>query len=253
MREDTKLTKAKIRFAEEGRFLTGTTSTPDDDRIPPGQGLVKGFPVLDLGIKPEITPEQWSLRIYGAVEAEVTISWQDLINKLPQTDIVVDIHCVTAWTHLDCSWRGVLTNDLMKLIALKPAAKFVMIHGSDGYSTNLSLEDFLEESCLIAHTMKGEPLKLDHGAPARLVLSTLYFWKSPKWISAIEFLTEDQPGYWEQRSYHNRGNPWYEERYGTPVKPAPAPAPAPVELDEPEPLPARRKSSFWDDLKQFLS
>ena len=251
MSEDTKLTKAKIRFAEEGRFLTGTTSTPDDDRIPPGQGLVKGFPVLDLGIKPDIAPEQWSLRIYGAVESEVTISWQDLTNNLPQTDIVVDIHCVTAWTHLDCSWRGVLTNDLMRLIALNPEAKFVMIHGSDGYSTNLSLEDFLEESCLIAHTMKGEPLDLDHGAPARLVLSTLYFWKSPKWISAIEFLTEDQPGYWEQRSYHNRGNPWNEERYGTPVKPAPAPAP--VEMVEPEPLPARRKPSFWDDLKQFLS
>lgn len=105
MREETKLTRAKIRFAEEGRFLTGAPSTHSDGRVPPGQGVVKGFPVLDLGIKPEIDPQDWSLRIYGAVESELNISWQDLTAMLPQTDIVVDIHCVTSWTHLDSSWR----------------------------------------------------------------------------------------------------------------------------------------------------
>jgi len=216
--DDSKLTRTKLRFAEEQRFLTGHKSSPDEERLPPGQSWVKGFPVLDLGIKPEISPVEWELKIFGAVAEPVTVTWADLMHSLPQTEVVVDIHCVTTWSHLDCSWEGVLTRDILSLVVPDPAARFVLMHSADGYSTNLAIEDFLAEDCLIAHTMKGMPLELDHGAPARLVVPHLYFWKSAKWVTGIEILVEDEPGYWEQRNYHNRGNPWAEERYGSPIK-----------------------------------
>jgi DMSO/TMAO reductase YedYZ molybdopterin-dependent catalytic subunit len=214
----SKLTRAKIDFAEQGRFFTGVISSPEEDRLPPGQSWVKGFPTLDLGIKPEISTGEWSLQIFGAVEAPTIITWDNMIGDLPQVETVVDIHCVTSWSHQDCAWQGVRTADVLKLAKPDPNAKFVLVHSADGYSTNLSLEDFLADDCLIAHTMKGRPLELDHGAPARLVIPHLYFWKSAKWVTKIEVLLEDEPGYWERRNYHNRGNPWAEERYGMPIK-----------------------------------
>ncbi|WP_338924030.1 sulfite oxidase-like oxidoreductase (plasmid) [Pseudomonas silesiensis] len=216
--DDSKLTRTKIGFAEQGRFLTGTTSSPEEDRLPPGQSWVKGFPTLDLGIKPEISTREWTLQIFGAVDAPAIITWDNLVGNLPQVETVVDIHCVTAWSHQDCVWQGVRTADVLTLAKPDPKAKFVLVHCADGYSTNLSLEDFLADDCLIAHTMRGERLELDHGAPARLVIPHLYFWKSAKWVTKIEVLLEDEPGYWELRNYHNRGNPWEEERYGKPIK-----------------------------------
>lgn len=231
--DDSKLTRTKIDFAEQGRFLTGMTSSPEEDRLPPGQSWVKGFPTLDLGIKPEISTHEWSLQIFGAVEAPAIITWDNLVGDLPQVETVVDIHCVTTWSHQDCTWRGVRTADVLTLAKPDPNAKFVLVHCADGYSTNLSLEDFLADDCLIAHTMKGSPLELDHGAPARLVVPHLYFWKSAKWVTKIEVLLDDEPGYWELRNYHNRGNPWAEERYGKPIKePRKAPEPAPAAAAE---------------------
>jgi DMSO/TMAO reductase YedYZ molybdopterin-dependent catalytic subunit len=181
---------------------------------------VKGFPTLDLGIKPEISTGEWSLQIFGAIEAQTIITWDNLIGDFPQVETVVDIHCVTSWSHQDCAWQGVRTADVLKLANPDPNAKFVLVHSADGYSTNLSLEDFLADDCLLAHTMKGNPLALDNGAPARLVIPHLYFWKSAKWVTKIEVLLEDEPGYWELRNYHNRGNLWAEERYGRPIKEA---------------------------------
>ncbi|WP_343228903.1 sulfite oxidase-like oxidoreductase [Pseudomonas serbica] len=216
--DDSKLTRAKLDFAEQGRFLTGMISSPEEDRLPPGQSWVKGFPTLDLGIKPEISTSEWSLQIFGAVDTPAIITWDNLVADLPQVETMVDIHCVTSWSHQDCTWQGVRTADALKLANPDPNAKFVLVHSADGYSTNLSMEDFLGDDCLIAHTMKGSPLSIDNGSPARLVIPHLYFWKSSKWITKIEVLLEDEPGYWELRNYHNRGNPWSEERYGRPIK-----------------------------------
>jgi DMSO/TMAO reductase YedYZ molybdopterin-dependent catalytic subunit len=210
--EDTKLTKTKSRWAELGKFLTGTTSRPEDMRLPPGQHLVKNWPVLDLGQTPNVRKEVWRLDIVGAVENAAAWSWHDLMSA-PQTQKLSDIHCVTTWSRYDNHWDGVTTHDLMEAVQPLPEATHVLLISNDGYTTNLTIADFSSPEALIAHSWEGQPLTLEHGGPARLVVPHLYFWKSAKWLRKIEFATADHPGFWEVRGYHNHADPWKEERY----------------------------------------
>ncbi len=208
-----KLVETKQKWAGEGRLLTGTTADPARQRLPPGQREVKNWPVLDLGIQPDIAPERWRLDVDGLVENRISWSWADF-QRQPQTKVRSDIHCVTAWSRFDNHWEGITTRHLLDVVKPKPEAKFVIQHSYDGYTTNLSLEDFAGEDVLLASRWEGEPIANEHGGPVRLVLPKLYFWKSAKWLTRLQFLAGDKPGFWEVRGYHNRGDPWKEERYG---------------------------------------
>ena len=215
----TKLIEAKIRFAQEQRFIALQRSPDNSGRLPPGQAKVKGLPVLDLGIHPELTHTDWRLVIDGAVEHPCVLDWQQFTG-LEQADALTDIHCVTSWSSFDNHWSGVRFGTLADLVGPTAAATHVMLHGYDGYTTNIPIEELLQDNCLVATSWNGELLSESHGGPARLVIPQLYFWKSAKWISRIEFLKEDAPGYWEQRGYHNDGDPWVEQRYGKRLLPA---------------------------------
>ncbi|WP_237215700.1 sulfite oxidase-like oxidoreductase [Falsiroseomonas oryziterrae] len=208
-----KLVEAKQGWAREGRLLTGTTADPRTDRLPPGQRLVQDFPVLDLGVQPDVTPANWRLRIEGLVMAPVRLTL-DEFRALPQEERVNDIHCVTQWSRYDNAWRGVPVRALLEMARPKEEARFVALTSYDGYTTNLALDDFARDENLFAHSWAGSPLERQHGGPVRLVVPHLYFWKSPKWVTRVELLREDRPGFWEVRGYHNRGDPWMEERYG---------------------------------------
>jgi len=208
----TKLTTTKERWAKEGRFLTGHVARPETERLPPGQHVVKDWPVLDLGQHPNVPRERWRLDVFGAVENPVSWDWA-AFQSLPQSKEVSDIHCVTSWSRYDNGWEGVLTRDVLAAAMPKPDAGFVVLHSSDGYTTNLALEDFAAENAILAHRWQGAPLAREHGGPVRLVVPHLYFWKSAKWLSRIELTSEDRPGFWEVRGYHNRGDPWTEQRY----------------------------------------
>ena len=212
MDDDSKLTRSKRRWAEEGRFLTGQVSRPEAERLPPGQHLVRDWPVLDLGRQPDIARDGWRLIIGGAVEAPGVWDW-DVLQHQPQNSRVSDIHCVTSWSRYDNEWRGVSTHDLLDRVMPKAGASFVVLHGADGYTTNVTLADFASEDAILAHSWQGAPLSREHGGPVRLVIPHLYFWKSAKWIERIEFLDRDEPGFWEVNGYHNRGDPWLEQRY----------------------------------------
>ena len=209
---ETKLTATKQRWAKEGRFLTGRRTQPEGGRLPPGQHEVRDWPVLDLGLQPDIARDRWQLDITGAVDNPMTLNFGSLA-RLPQTSAMSDIHCVTSWSRYDNRWEGVATRDLLAAVEPRDKASFVLLSSYDGYTTNLSLEDFAADDALLVHSWNGEPLARPHGGPIRLVVPRLYFWKSAKWLKAIEFVTADRPGFWEVRGYHNRGDPWLEERY----------------------------------------
>lgn len=208
-----KLIERKQDWAREGRLLTGTRGDPARDRLPPGQTLVRDWPVLDLGVQPEVRREDWRLRVGGLVETRLALDWADF-QALPQAEAVNDIHCVTQWSRYDNHWQGVRATDLLAIARPKPAARHVAFTSYDGYTTNVPLEEFAREEVLLAHAWEGAPLTRQHGGPVRLVLPRLYFWKSPKWVTRIELLAEDRPGFWEVRGYHNLGDPWQEQRYG---------------------------------------
>jgi DMSO/TMAO reductase YedYZ molybdopterin-dependent catalytic subunit len=209
---ETKLTRTKRRWAEEGRFLTGRTARPESERLPPGQHLVRGWPVLDLGEQPEISRNDWRLTIDGAVEHPAIWSWEAFLRQ-PQTESVSDIHCVTTWSRYDNHWTGVATRDLLDAVSPKPEARFVVLHSYDEYTTNLTLEDFASPDALLACSWEGAALTREHGGPVRLIVPHLYFWKSAKWLQRIEFRARDERGLWEVNGYHNRGDPWQEQRY----------------------------------------
>jgi DMSO/TMAO reductase YedYZ molybdopterin-dependent catalytic subunit len=182
------------------------------DRLPPGQHVVENWPVLTYGGTPRIDLDSWRLRLYGLVEEEVEFSWEEF-RALPVTDVKTDIHCVTTWSKFDTNFSGVSMDDLLERVRLKAEANAVIAHCYGGYTTNLLLKDLVQPANLIAHTYEGEPLPREHGGPARLFVPHLYFWKSAKWLSGLEFLPRDTPGFWERYGYHIRGDPWKEERY----------------------------------------
>ena len=209
---DSKLTRTKEKWAREGRFLTGKIARPEDQRLPPGQHLTRDWPVLDLGVVPPVSRERWRLDVYGAVENPVFWTFEEFIAQ-KQARFTSDIHCVTSWSRYDNEWEGLATRELLAVCQPREDARFVVLHSYDGYTTNLALEDFATEDALLAHSWSGQPLTAEHGGPVRLVVPHLYFWKSAKWLQAIEFRTGDAPGFWEVRGYHNRGDPWAEQRY----------------------------------------
>ena len=209
---DSKLTRTKQEWAEQGKFLTGKISRPDAERLPPGQHLVKDWPVLDLGLRPDTTPESFRLRIDGAVDLPALWDFPQMMAQ-KQTEAVSDIHCVTTWSRYDNHWSGIATPDLIEAVRPKSGATFVVLTSDDGYTTNLALADFAAPGAMLVHAWEGRPLASQHGGPVRLVVPHLYFWKSAKWLKRVEFQTKDAPGFWEVRGYHNRGDPWKEERY----------------------------------------
>ena len=181
-------------------------------RVPPGQWQIKDFPVLHHGMVPKIDPEKWTFKIFGLVEAERTLNYKEF-TALPQVRVKSDIHCVTTWSRLDNLWQGVASGEIKKLAAIKPGARFVMVHGYGGFSTNLPVGDFFQPDVLFAVKHDGIDITPEHGWPLRLVVPRLYFWKSAKWVTGVEFLEQDQLGFWERAGYHGHGDPWKEERY----------------------------------------
>lgn len=184
-------------------------------RLPPGQSRTKKWPVLDASGPPVIDLARWRFRIGGMVGKEVEWNWEEFVN-LPRLKVFSDFHCVTRWSRLGNLWEGVSTHRLLELAGgAGPNARFVMVHGYDrGFNTNLPLEDFLAGDALVAILHDGEPIASDHGGPARLIVPRLYAWKSAKWISGVELMDHDRPGFWEANGYHMRGDPWQQERYG---------------------------------------
>jgi DMSO/TMAO reductase YedYZ molybdopterin-dependent catalytic subunit len=207
-----KLVESKRRWAREGRLLTGATSDPERDRLPPGQRLVENWPVLDLGVQPEIPLDKWRLTIDGLVESPTVWRWDDILAQ-PEFEDVSDIHCVTSWSRFDNRWRGVSARHLLSLVRPKPEARHVVFHSYDTYTTNVALDAFAEEDVLLATHHDGEPIPVQHGGPLRVIMPRWYFWKSAKWVKRIEFVAADRPGFWEERGYHNEGDPWEEQRY----------------------------------------
>jgi DMSO/TMAO reductase YedYZ molybdopterin-dependent catalytic subunit len=183
-----------------------------DPRVPPNQSVTQGFPVLTYGPTPRVNKEDHVLKVFG-LAVETTFSWEDLM-AMPQTTISKDFHCVTHWSKLEVGWTGILTADFMKHVKLEPQASYVMLHAYGGYTTNLSLDDFLAEGCMLAHKLEGKDIPIDHGGPMRAIIPHLYAWKSAKWLSGLEFLSQNVPGFWERNGYHMRGDPFKEERYG---------------------------------------
>jgi DMSO/TMAO reductase YedYZ molybdopterin-dependent catalytic subunit len=206
-----KLIDSKQRWAADGRLLTGKTAAPGD-RLPPGQRRVETWPVLDLGVQPEIPLHAWRLFVDGEVENPITLKW-DGFTQLPKVTLTTDIHCVTAWSRYDNVWEGVSARTLIELVKPKAEAQHVIFHSYDTYTTNVPLADFAGDDVLLASTWNGQPIGREHGGPLRVVIPKLYFWKSAKWIKRIEFSALDKPGFWEVRGYHNYGDPWREQRY----------------------------------------
>lgn len=205
--------EAKQRWAEKqkARGVTARAET-SADRLPPGQKLTTAFPVLDLGVQPEIPLAEWRLKIDGVVGKPAELTWQQL-QALPQVEDVSDFHCVTTWSRYDCRWGGVAFTTLYDLVQPKPEAKFVYFTGYDGYSTNVALEKCLDDDVLLATSFDGAPLSREHGGPARVIIPKLYAWKGAKFVSGITFLAEDKLGFWEVRGYSNTADPWTEDRY----------------------------------------
>ncbi len=208
-----KLIRRKQEWARDGRLLTGNQKQADrTDRLPPGQRLVTDWPVLDLGVQPEVPKDLFELVIDGLVEAPAKWSWDDFMAQ-PQFEDVSDMHCVTAWSRYDNLWQGVSITHVLELVKPESDADHVILHGYDGYTTNVSLEAFSAADALLAHSWEGEPLNRQHGGPVRAIIPQYYLWKSAKWLRRIEFVDKNQPGFWEVRGYHNEGDPWKEERY----------------------------------------
>ncbi len=186
--------------------------TPEElaDRVPPGQYVENGFPVLTAGPTPHIDTEAWGFRIDGMVGAEQEWTW-DKFHALPFENVPCDIHCVTKWSKLGTSFGGVSVDTLLENV--QPQGEYAMTYSYGGYTTNLALADLTGGNAWVVTEFEGDPLPRQHGGPARLLVPHLYFWKSAKWVAGLRVMDHDEPGFWEQNGYHIRGDPWKEERY----------------------------------------
>jgi DMSO/TMAO reductase YedYZ molybdopterin-dependent catalytic subunit len=190
-------------------------TTRDQARLPPGQLATAKWPVLHYSDIPRLDPATWRLRVWGEVERELSLSWDEL-GALPTREVRCDIHCVTKWSRFDNTFTGVPVELVLGRAGVKPSASHALIHAAPDYTTNLPLTDLLRPANLIATHHDAEPLSAEHGGPVRLLVPHLYLWKSAKWLTGIELMDGDWPGFWEQNGYHMRGDPWAEERYGRP-------------------------------------
>jgi DMSO/TMAO reductase YedYZ molybdopterin-dependent catalytic subunit len=199
---------------EEGDVRKQSADDPaNKSRVPPGQTVTEGFPVLHYGRVPRFDPAKWDFSFFGLVEKPFKMSY-DEFTALPKVRTKSDIHCVTSWSRLDNEWEGVPAVEVINRARLLAEAKYVIVHAEERFTTNLSLEDITREGVLFASKHDGANLSADHGWPLRLVVPHLYFWKSAKWVRGLEFIATDRPGFWETHGYHMRGDPWKEERYG---------------------------------------
>ncbi len=217
------------RLALKARFEARTAQTPsladpsplgsgEPNRhgmpeLPVGQVRTQKWPVLDLGVLPEVPLERWRLRVDGACAAPLSLGFDDFM-ALEQVEDVSDFHCVTTWSRLNLRWKGVRLADLLALAEPDPKATHLMCHAYDDYSTNVSLAEALKPDVLLVHSVDGEPLPREHGGPVRMITPQLYAWKGAKWINRLELLHHDQPGFWEQRGYSMTAHPWQNDRYG---------------------------------------
>ena len=183
-----------------------------DVDAPPGQFVTEKFPVLTFGPTPRIPTADWRFKVFGLVEEELSLDWEQF-NNLPQVTLDAEFHCVTQWSKLQNTWQGILFTDLMKTITPNPEARYVMAHCYGGYTANVALDVLLDDDVLFAHSHDGKPLTPEHGGPMRLVVPKRYGWKSAKWVNGLEFMEQDAPGFWEMRGYHMEGDPWKEERF----------------------------------------
>jgi len=202
---------AKERWARKmaGKETSAVRST---DRLPPGQREVHNFPVLDLGLQPDVPLDKWELKIHGHVENPVILSWQQFL-ALSQFKDVSDFHCVTTWSQFDMQWEGVAFFTLADLVRPKTDAAHVFFKSYDGYSTNNPLHVCLDDDVLIAHHWNGKPVPKEHGGPARVIIPKRYAWKGAKFIREIVSLDRDILGFWEVRGYSNAADPWTEDRF----------------------------------------
>jgi DMSO/TMAO reductase YedYZ molybdopterin-dependent catalytic subunit len=182
----------------------------DPSRVPPGQYVTRDFPVLSAGPTPHTPLDQWSFTIEGEVERPVSWTWNEFL-ALPSKTLTVDIHCVTKWSKLDTTWKGVSVDTLLERV--NSEAGYLTAWSDGGYTTNLALEDVTDGKAWVAYEFDGEPLESEHGGPARLLVPHLYFWKSAKWVRGIRLTPDDKPGFWETYGYHDHGDPWLEQRY----------------------------------------
>ena len=196
------------------RGFRGKRSRTEPKRLPPGQYLTDGFPVLSAGPAPHTPPGSWTFAVEDEDgETLASWGWEDF-QALGPTEITTDIHCVTRWSKLDTRWRGVPVDRVFEAAGIEePPAPFVMAFCDGGYTTNLPVEDLLDGKALVVWEYDGEPLEPEHGGPARLLVPHLYFWKSAKWVRGLRFMEDNEPGFWEASGYHSYGDPWREQRY----------------------------------------
>ena len=200
-----------IKLSDAKQHALAATTRPDGKpRLPPGQHAVEK--ILDMGGTPgTATVADWKLRIYGAVEQPIVLSYEELLD-LDQINIVCDVHCVTGWTLLDSSWTGVRLGTIMERVKPSKSGGFIVFEAAEGYTSNVPISDAQKENVFLAHSLFGEKLPQAHGAPVRVVIPDRYFFKSAKWLEAIKVTSRDEPGYWESRGYSNSADPWKEER-----------------------------------------
>jgi DMSO/TMAO reductase YedYZ molybdopterin-dependent catalytic subunit len=191
-------------------FLGRRRPAVDPSRLPPGQYVETGFPVLSAGPTPHTPLDEWSFLISGEVDEPVSWPWKDFL-ELPTEDITTDIHCVTKWSKFDTHWKGVRVDTLLGKVHTEAA--YLTAWSDGGYTTNLAVEDVNDGKAWVAYLYDGEPLRPEHGGPARLLVPHLYFWKSAKWVRGLTLTVDDEPGFWENYGYHNHGDPWLEQRY----------------------------------------
>ena len=195
------------------RGFLGRRPSSDNPRLPPGQYDVGGsWPVLTAEPTPRLAPETWSITVDGEVEQTSTWNW-DEAHALPGAEYRGDIHCVTTWSKFDTRFGGVSVDSLLDIARPRTGGQFVMATSSTGYTTNLRMEDVTGGKAWIVWEFDGKPLTAEHGGPVRMLVPHLYFWKSAKWISTLTVMTKDRPGFWEQRGYHDHGDPWTQQRY----------------------------------------
>ncbi|MFD7641241.1 sulfite oxidase-like oxidoreductase [Kitasatospora sp. NPDC059795] len=187
---------------------------PPDPRLPPGQRRQRGWPVLHYGPVPRFKPHSWDFQVFGATAGAEKTSWDfAAFHALPRTTVRGDFHCVTKFSMLDNEWSGVAARTVLDLVPPDPTVTHVMVWAEYGYSANLPLADFADPSTVFATHHDGQPLTAEHGFPVRLVVPHLYAWKGPKWVRAVEYMRADRRGFWEERGYHNRADPWQQQRY----------------------------------------
>ena len=197
-------------------------STPDpadivespkgDPRLPPGQIRTDKWPVLHYGSVPHVDLATWDFKVEGLVERPMRWTWEEF-QALPRVHVRSDIHCVTRWSRFDNVWEGVAFREVARRAGIRPEARFAVMHADPSFTTNLPVAELSQDDVVFAFKHDGEELTPEHGWPLRLVVPRRYFWKSAKWIRAVELVADDRPGFWERNGYHNDADPWREERF----------------------------------------